>query len=95
MQTYSSCEFREIIKAKYTIPRMNRKGNCYDNLFIKIFFKILSLNLFILFSGNESDKDLGCTIFEYIEIWYNRKRVHSSLVYLSLFECETVDRMTA
>jgi transposase InsO family protein len=91
---YSSSEFREILEAKYIIPSMSRKGNCYDNAFVETFFKSLKSEL-IYRNSYDCDRDLRNAIFEYIEIWYNKKRIHSSLGYLSPVEYETVNKMAA
>ena len=60
---------------------MSRKGNCYDNAFAESFFSTLKTEL-----PRKKFKDLEDAkkaIFEYIEGWYNRERLHSSLGYLS------------
>ncbi len=60
---------------------MSRKGNCYDNACSESFFGTLKLEccdrVFI------SRKEASSAIFEYIEVFYNRQRLHSSLGYLS------------
>jgi len=84
---YASAEFRELLDGKKAIPSMSRKGNCYDNAFVETFFKTLKSEL-IYRQKFESEKELRNAIFEYIEIWYNRKRLHSSLDYLSPVEYE-------
>lgn len=60
---------------------MNRTGNCYDNAVMESFFATLKVECAaIQFS---SKADARTTIFEYIEGWYNRQRLHSSLDYFS------------
>ena len=60
---------------------MSRKGNCYDNAFAESFFSTLKTEL--PRSRFKDLEDARKEIFEYIEIWYNRERLHSSLGYLS------------
>ena len=66
---------------------MSRKGNCWDNAVVESFFSTLKTELVdgkVYRSRSEARAD----IFEYIEIWYNRQRRHSSLGYLSPTEFE-------
>ena len=75
---YKSLRFRDILR-KYGIKgSMSRRGNCYDNAFVETFFKTIKSEL--LWNQNlSSEKHLKFEIFEYIESWYNRKRIHTSL----------------
>ncbi len=61
---------------------MSRKGNCWDNAVAESFFKTLKAECVYQnkFTGKEQ---AALMIFEYIEIWYNRKRLHSALGYMS------------
>ncbi len=79
---YSSIEFRSVLDGKTVTQSMSRKGNCWDNAVAENFFKILKSELIYhryylnhWYAKNE--------IFEFIEIWYNRKRRHSYLGYLT------------
>lgn len=84
---YASEEFRKLLEGKQAIPSMSRKGNCYDNAFVETFFKTLKSEL--IYRGKfETEEKLKSAVFEYIETWYNRKRLHSSLGYLSPVEYE-------
>lgn len=72
--------------ASYGIIRsMSRKGNCWDNAVAESFFKSLKTELIY---GNKLvfKKQMESEIFQYIEIWYNRKRRHSSLNYKTIEE---------
>lgn len=65
---------------------MSRKGNCYDNAFVESFFHSLKNELEEkIFKTQDQAKK---AIFEYIETWYNNKRLHSSLGYMSPIEFE-------
>ncbi len=85
---YASREFRKIIKGNSLITQsMSRKGNCWDNAVAESFFKTLKVELIY---GNEfkTIEQAKTTIFEYIELWYNKKRLHSSLGYKTPYEVE-------
>ena len=65
---------------------MSRKGNCWDNAAgTESFFKYLKT---VLIYGNKliSKEQMKLEICEYIEIWYNRKRRHSTLNYATIEE---------
>ncbi len=66
---------------------MGREGNYWDNTVAEQFFKTLKVELIY---GNEfkSIEDSKTSIFEHLEIWYNKKRLHSSLGYKTPFEVE-------
>lgn len=71
---YASTLFRNHIKANdLIIQSMSRKGNCWDNAVAENFFKTLKTEL-IYHDRYESILQAKSAIFEYIEIWYNRKR---------------------
>jgi putative transposase len=84
---YKSLAFRELLSDHDIKGSMSRKGNCYDNAFVETFFKTFKSEL-IWNQTFESEEHLRSEIFEYIEIWYNRKRIHSSLDNKSPLEYE-------
>lgn len=59
---------------------MSRKGNCYDNAFVESFFRTLKVEL-IYQRKFKTREEARRAIFKYIEVWYNRQRIHSSLDY--------------
>ncbi len=59
---------------------MSRKANCWDNAVGESFFKSIEWLGDVRF---DSLKQAQLAIFQYIEIWYNRERLHSVLGYLS------------
>lgn len=60
-------------------------GNCYDNAPMESFFHTLKNELQV--SGKlETRSKISIAVFEYIEIYYNKKRLHSSLKYRTLDE---------
>jgi putative transposase len=68
---------------------MSRKGNCWDNACVESFFKSLKSEL-IGTTIYESREAAMQAVFEYIEVFYNRIRLHSTLEYLSPVEYEEV-----
>ncbi|WP_428829618.1 IS3 family transposase [Paenibacillus riograndensis] len=61
---------------------MSRRGNCYDNACIESFHSILKREL-IYRTKFQTQKEAQNQLFRYIEFFYNRKRIHSKLGYLS------------
>ncbi len=78
---YVSEKFLKLIDKNGIIQSMSRKGNCWDNSVSESFFGTLKSEL-----GDPvwATRDAArAAIFEYIEVWYNRQRLHSSNGYLS------------
>lgn len=59
---------------------MSRKGNCYDNACIESFHSIIKKELIYL-NKYETRAEAERDIFEYIEVFYNNERIHSSINY--------------
>ena len=80
---YCSALFRNLIQTnKYITQSMSRKGNCWDNAVCESFFKTLKVEWTRKFVYKNIDQARK-SIFDYIERWYNTKRKHSSIQYLS------------
>jgi len=84
---YKSLAFRKLLSNHKIQGSMSRKGNCYDNAFVETFFKSFKSELFWNQSF-ESEDHLRSEITEYIEVWYNKKRIHTSLDNKSPLEYE-------
>lgn len=84
---YASNGFKGLLVQHGCVGSMSKKGDCWDNAVAESFFHTLKVELICkkTFRTREEAKQ---TIFEYIEIYYNRKRAHSTLGYLSPFEYE-------
>ena len=84
---YSSYAWQNMLKRFNIIPSMSRRGNCYDNAVVESFFKTLKRECVRkqVFITREEAK---AAIFHYIEMFYNSKRRHSYLDYLSPNEFE-------
>jgi len=63
-------------------PSMSGKGDCYDNAMMESFWGTLKTELVHL-ESYATREEARASIFEYIEVFYNRKRLHSALGYLS------------
>ncbi len=86
---YASGDFRELLKEKKFVQSMSRKGNCWDNAVAESFFHTLKTQL--IYHRRFQNKDvMEKALFNYIEIYYNRRRRHSTNGYQTpaLFESE-------
>jgi transposase InsO family protein len=80
---YSSQVYRSIIAAHGFRQSMSRKGNCWDNAPMESFFKTMKVELVYAEKQYATRHQAMASIFEYIEIFYNRQRMHSALNYQS------------
>nr|WP_218160629.1 IS3 family transposase [Spirosoma endophyticum] len=83
---YACHAFTKLLKKHpLVLQSMSGKGNCWDNAVAESFFKTLKSEL--VYQQNFQSRAMAKqAVFEYIEIWYNRQRRHSSLGYLSPFD---------
>lgn len=88
---YASADFRDAINSHGFIQSMSRKGNCYDNAVAESFFHTLKIE-HVYDYRYETRAEARQSIFEYIEMFYNRQRRHSALGYRSpvSFELEAM-----
>jgi putative transposase len=82
---YASMRFRQILSRYGILQSMSGKGNCYDNAYAESFFGTLKTELGHRY---ESRSVARRSIFEYIEVFYNRIRRHSALNCVSPLEYE-------
>ncbi len=83
---YTSAAYQKSLTTALVQLSMSRVGNCYDNAVAESFFGTLKTECV---TGQFATRALAHTsIFEYIEVWYNRQRLHSTLGYLSPVEFE-------
>jgi len=85
---YSSKDFRKMLEKNGMTCSMSRKGNCWDNAPMESFFHTLKMEL-VNYRRFRTREEAKRAIYEYIEIFYNRKRLHSSLGYMTPEEFET------
>jgi transposase InsO family protein len=83
---YTSDAYLRLLETAGCQVSMSRTGNCYDNAAMESFFATLKGEC--AFRQFVTKADARTTIFEFIEVWYNRQRLHSSLGYLSPMEFE-------
>jgi len=79
---YAAQEFRDVLAKHSLRPSMSRKGNCYDNAAMESFFHTLKTEL-VNHENYRSHAEARRSLFDYIETFYNRQRIHSTLDYLS------------
>ena len=84
---YACQAFRDLLHHYKFIQSMSGKGNCYDNAVAESFFHTLKIEL-IYFENYITRGDAKNSVFEYIEIFYNRDRMHSTLNYYSPVQFE-------
>ena len=84
---YASGDYQALLKKHEITPSMSRKGDCWDNAVAESFLhtlKVEMVNRYRFKTRNEARRE----IFKYVEMYYNRKRTHSSLGYLSPLDYE-------
>ena len=79
---YASDDFRDLLKKHKCVQSMSRKGDCWDNAVAESFFGVLKSEHIYHYSFETQDQ-LELSLFEYIAIFYNRRRLHSSLGYIT------------
>jgi len=84
---YASENFRRMLKDNGFVQSMSRKANCWDNAITETFFHTIKTEL-INRLKYKTREEARVSIFEYIEIFYNRKRLHSAIGYCSPVEYE-------
>lgn len=84
---YASHDFRDKLNHCAAIPSMSRKANCYDNAAMESFWSTLKLEL-IYRLELKTQQQARREIFSFIEAFYNPKRLHSSLGFMSPAEYE-------
>jgi putative transposase len=84
---YTSEAYRAELAAHGMVSSMSAKGDCYDNAVAESFFSTLEFEL-LMQNDWHTREDARRAIFRYIETWYNRRRRHSTLGYVSPAEYE-------
>ena len=86
---YSSGSYLELLKRYGMLRSMSGKGNCYDNAVVENFFS--SLKNEIIHHRDYHTRDQARTdIFAYIELFYNRQRIHQSLDYQTPMQYDSI-----
>lgn len=84
---FRSVKYLDLVRSSGCLPSMSRQGNCWDNAVMESFYSRLKVEL-IYAEQYGSMEEVRSGIFEYIEIFYNRKRRHSALGNISPAEFE-------
>jgi len=79
---FASAAYRQLLAQHDLVASMSRKGNCYDNAFIESFWSSLKYEV-VYHQPFATFAEARSAIFNYIETFYNRTRLHSSLAYTS------------
>jgi putative transposase len=90
---YASKSHRTILKDHDIKQSMSRKGDCWDNAVAESFFHTLKTEL-VHHEQFKTREEAKQAIFKYIEVYYNRLRMHSANDYLSPVEYEALHRCT-
>ena len=89
---YASYEHKDLLKQYGIVQSMSRKGNCHDNAVAESFFHTLKTEL-IHHEIYETKQQAKRSIFEYIEVFYNRERSHSANNNLSPVDYEKQQKL--
>lgn len=87
---YASGAFRQALQAAGVIPSMSRAGNCYDNATMESFWSTLKWEL-VYRTTFATRQQAQVELFDYIEVFYNRQRLHSALNYLCPVDFELLN----
>ena len=89
---YASGDFQKLLEDNKAVCSMSRKGNCWDNACVESFFDSLK-NEWVKDKIYTTFDDAKKDIFNYVEMFYNRKRRHASLGYVSPVVYEEMHEM--
>jgi putative transposase len=78
---YASHDYQQLLTAHKMTVSMSRKGDCYDNSLMESFWSTLKAECATDIYNSRAEARQS--IFEYVEVWYNRQRTHSALGYAS------------
>lgn len=84
---YASYAFRRLLKDHKVISSMSGVADCYDNACAESWFSLLKRELIYMMDEQDFDQ-IRTAVFEYIEVYYNRQRMHSTIDYMTPEEFE-------
>lgn len=84
---FASAAYRQVLADHGLVASMSRAGNCYDNAFIESFWSSLKYEL-VYHHRFATQAEARTAVFDYIETFYNRTRLHSALAYRSPLQFE-------
>jgi putative transposase len=88
--TYATWIYRDLIRKHRIRQSMSRKGDCWDNAPMESFFHSLKTEL-VMHCDYKSRDEARASLFDYMEVFYNRQRRHSTINYVAplVFEAST------
>src|SRR5690606_34787621 len=89
---YAAGDYQRLLAEHGIACSMSRKGNCWDNAVVDSFFHTLKVEL-VHHRGYLTREEARQDIFEWIEVFYNRQRRHSTLGYRSPAEFEAMSKV--
>lgn len=87
--TYASDDYQQVLRQHGITCSMSRRGNCYDNAAMESWNSTFKSELGERFDG---PGDAKVKVFDYVEVFYNQQRMHSSIAYVSPGEFERAHR---
>jgi transposase InsO family protein len=88
---YAMAEYRKLLSSLNIRQSMSRKGNCWDNAPMESFFHTLKTEL-VMHCDYQTREQARASLFEYMEVFYNRQRRHSSLNYANPLDFEAMNQ---
>lgn len=88
---YATATYRELLQERGIRQSMSRKADCWDNAPMESFFHTLKTEL-VVHCDYQTREQARSSLFEYMEVFYNRQRLHSTLDYKTPLEFETLNR---
>jgi transposase InsO family protein len=79
---YATDDYQQLLAERGIVCSMSGKGDCWDNAAMESFWGTLKTEL-VNHEHYQTREQARASIFEYVEVFYNRHRLHSSLGYLS------------
>ncbi len=86
---YAAHRYIRLLRRQHIIPSMSRSANCYDNAVVESFFRTLKSECVAL-TRYATHHQARLSIFEFMEVYYNRQRLHSTLGYLTPVQFEAL-----
>ena len=78
--TYATADYRAVLSRYQIMQSMSRKGNCWDNAPMESFFHTLKTDL-VMHCDYKTRDEARASLFDYLEVFYNRQRRHSTIHY--------------
>lgn len=88
---YAMAQYRAMLNCHGIRQSMSRKGNCWDNAPMESFFHTLKTKL-VMHCDYQTREQARASLFEYMEVFYNRQRRHSSLHYANPLDFEVINQ---